>query len=188
MKKILSVLALIMSAMSFAQTNQLVWSNGRFMYGTPIENIDSLTFGEVLESDTMLFIMPRTVVMHDTVYVNNPTTDQNECPCSVDKSQIYAEKLVGKWKNWDGDFWGEKIYTFNGDNTGYESGYGNEKEMSFKWQVEKHNANYYIHVIDWTWDSDTKANIYWQVEFMTDDIIVMTGIGTEDGTFERIFQ
>ena len=108
----------------------------------------------------------------------------------VDNSQRYAEKLVGKWKNWDGDFWGDKIYTFREDKTGAESGYGIEENMTFDWTIEKYNSNYYIHVINWNWNENNRVfhvdNIYYQVEFMSDDIIYMSGTGTEDGTFIRV--
>ena len=80
MKKLLTLLAVwLFSLLSFAQSNQLVWNNGRMQYAAPIANIDSITFpGNVLASDTLHFILPRsqekyiydtiTVEKHDTVY------------------------------------------------------------------------------------------------------------------------
>ncbi len=53
-----------------AQTNQVVWNNGRVQFATPFANIDSLTYlGNVEESDTLHFILPRAV--HDTVYIHD---------------------------------------------------------------------------------------------------------------------
>ncbi len=80
MKNSLTLLAVcLFSLMSFAQSNQLVWNNGRMQYAAPVANIDSITFpGNVLASDTLHFILPRsqekyiydtiTVEKHDTVY------------------------------------------------------------------------------------------------------------------------
>ena len=89
MRKIFTIIALVaISMFAMAQTNQLVWSNGRLIYGTSIETIDSLTYGEMEEVDTLHLLLPRTLVkvvhdtvyIHDTVYVEvpgNPTTPEN---------------------------------------------------------------------------------------------------------------
>ncbi len=81
MKKIFFLLAgIACSLLSYSQTNQVVWNNGRVQFGMPIANVDSLTFpGTIAESDTFHFILPRavhdtviktvTVVQHDTVYI-----------------------------------------------------------------------------------------------------------------------
>ena len=72
MKRLVLSLAVVVSGLlSFAQTNQMVWNNGRMQYAAPIVNVDSLTFpNEVLESDTLYFILPRSMkqVVHDTIY------------------------------------------------------------------------------------------------------------------------
>ena len=68
----------------------MVWNNGRMQYAVPIVKVDSLTYpNEVLESDTLFLIMPRsikqaehdtatvvkrdtvTIVQHDTIYIQN---------------------------------------------------------------------------------------------------------------------
>ena len=70
MKKLFFLLALVaMSLLSFGQDNQLVWTNGRLLYGTPIESIDSLTYDEMEDVDTLHLLLPRTLikVVHDTV-------------------------------------------------------------------------------------------------------------------------
>ena len=57
-----------------AQTNQVVWNNGRIQFATPFANIDSLTYtGDVTQSDTLHLILPRSIqqVVHDTIYIQN---------------------------------------------------------------------------------------------------------------------
>ena len=65
---------LLCALFSFAQTNQMIWNNGHMQYAAPITHIDSLTFpDEVLDSDTLRFILPRATkqieYVHDTTYV-----------------------------------------------------------------------------------------------------------------------
>ena len=79
MKKVITLLAVVVcSLLSYGQTNQMVWNNGRMQYAQPIVNVDSLTFpNRVSESDTLQFILPRskevyiydTVVIHDTLRI-----------------------------------------------------------------------------------------------------------------------
>lgn len=55
-----------------AQTNQVVWNNGRIQFATPFANIDSLTYtGDMTQSDTMHLLLPRSIqqVVHDTTYI-----------------------------------------------------------------------------------------------------------------------
>jgi hypothetical protein len=81
MKKVILLLAVAMcSLLSYSQTNLMVWNNGRMQYAQPIVNVDSLTFPDrVSESDTLHFILPRSIVRtvyetitiekHDTLYL-----------------------------------------------------------------------------------------------------------------------
>ena len=49
--------------------NQVVWHNGKVMYGSPIPTVDSITFAaEIESSDTLHLILPRTIIkeVHDT--------------------------------------------------------------------------------------------------------------------------
>ena len=75
MKKLLFLLVgIACSLLSYAQTNQVVWNNGRIQFAQPIVSIDSLTYlGDVEESDTIHLILPRvihdTIIQHDTVYI-----------------------------------------------------------------------------------------------------------------------
>ena len=76
MKKLFFLLACVaMSVLSMAQVNQLVWANGRLLYGSPITNVDSLTYDESAGMDTLL--LPRVLMkeVHDTVYVTQVVHD-----------------------------------------------------------------------------------------------------------------
>ena len=81
MKKLFFFVAFVaMSVVSVAQVNQLVWANGRLLYGTPVESMDSLTYDEMQDVDTLHLLLPRTliqvvhdtVIIHDTVYITVP--------------------------------------------------------------------------------------------------------------------
>lgn len=87
MKKFYILLAFVaISMLSMAQVNQLVWANGRLLYGSPIKNIDSLTYGNLGDIDTLHLLLPKTtlnvihdtVIIHDTIYVNNGSEGGNE--------------------------------------------------------------------------------------------------------------
>ena len=64
-----------------SQDNQLVWANGRLLYGTPIESIDSLTYDEMEDVDTLHLLLPRTLikVVHDTVYIHDTVYVETDC-------------------------------------------------------------------------------------------------------------
>ena len=74
MKKVILLLAVAMcSLLSYAQSNQVVWNNGRVQHAQPITNIDSITFptSDDMDADTLHLILPRhiTHIVHDTVKV-----------------------------------------------------------------------------------------------------------------------
>ena len=82
MKKLFFLLACVaMSVLSFGQDNQLVWANGHLLYGTPIESIDSLTYDEMEDVDTLHLLLPRTLikVVHDTVYIHDTVYVETDC-------------------------------------------------------------------------------------------------------------
>ena len=67
MKKLFFFLAFVaMNVFSFGQ-NQLVWLNGKLLYGTPIESIDSMTYNEMQDVDTLHLLLPSALVKRDTV-------------------------------------------------------------------------------------------------------------------------
>ena len=76
-KLLLSLAAAFTTLLSFAQTNQMIWCNGRAQFAQPIVKVDSLTYpDEVPQSDTLRFILPRTIkrVVYDTVTEVTPVT------------------------------------------------------------------------------------------------------------------
>ena len=69
MKKVFLLAALLAATLcAMAQQNQVVWHNGKVMYASPIPTVDSITFAaEIESSDTLHLILPRTIIVHDTV-------------------------------------------------------------------------------------------------------------------------
>lgn len=74
MKKVFLLAALLVASMSMmaeepqSAMNQVVWHNGKVMYANPIPTVDSITFAAEIEfSDTLHLILPRTIIVHDTV-------------------------------------------------------------------------------------------------------------------------
>lgn len=87
MKRNLIVVALVaMCMLAMAQSNQLIWDSGRLVYGIPMETIDSLTYGEMEEQDTLHLLLPQTLTvikqdtmcLHDTIYVKVPSTGTSD--------------------------------------------------------------------------------------------------------------
>lgn len=73
MKKLFFLLAcVVMSLLSYGQDNQLVWANGRLLYGTPIVGMDSLTYDEMEDVDTLHLLLPRVLMkyIHDTIVLH----------------------------------------------------------------------------------------------------------------------
>ena len=103
MKKISFSLAVVLcSLLSYGQTNQVVWNNGRVQYAAPIGNIDSMTYqNRITESDTLFFILPRsaervvhdTVFIHDTVYISEDKDDalKGAFSVSADKQVVFSK-------------------------------------------------------------------------------------------------
>jgi uncharacterized protein (TIGR02145 family) len=82
MKKLFFMLACVaMSVLAMGQNNQLVWANGRLLYGTPVESIDSLTYDAMQDIDTLHLLLPRTLikVVHDTVYIHDTVYVETDC-------------------------------------------------------------------------------------------------------------
>ena len=139
MKKLFIIFTLVaINFVAMAQTNQLVWTNGKLMYGTPIATIDSITYGEVQETDTLLLLLPRTLIktiydtiylretvyVHDTIYINNcvstPNLNITHEYVDLGLSVKWATCNVGAYKPEDyGNYfaWGEvtpkKSYEWN---------------------------------------------------------------------------
>ena len=71
----------VMSVLAMGQDNQLVWANGRLLYGTPVAGIDSLTYDKMQDVDTLHLLLPRTLikVVHDTVYIHDTVYVETDC-------------------------------------------------------------------------------------------------------------
>ena len=82
MKKVFLTLAVIVMAIcASAQKNQYFWYQGNLMLGNPIAQIDSVTFGNEDDTDSIIVYLPRTIIktveVHDTVYI---TIHDTICP------------------------------------------------------------------------------------------------------------
>ena len=101
MKKLFLMLVCVaMSVLAMGQDNQLVWANGRLLYGTPIESIDSLTYDEMQDVDTLHLLLPRTLikVVHDTVYIHDTVYVEVNDGGNVENSHEYVDLgLSVKW-------------------------------------------------------------------------------------------
>ena len=141
MKRIFTIIVLVaMGMFAMAQTNQLIWSNGRLIYGTSIETIDSLTYGEMEDIDTLHLLLPRTLikVVHDTVYVHDTIYINN---CDPETPEVGTHEYVDlglsvKWATCNvgaetpedyGDYfaWGEV-----------------EPKTTYDWSTYKYGTNY----------------------------------------------
>ena len=101
MKKLFFFVAFIaMSMLSMAQVNQLVWANGRLLYGTPVESIDSLTYDAMQDIDTLHLLLPRTLikVVHDTVYIHDTVYVETDCGEDTPSSAGIGVFSVGEGK------------------------------------------------------------------------------------------
>lgn len=88
MKKIFLTLAIfVMAICASAQKNQYFWYQGNLMLGSPIAQIDSVTFGEGEQVDTLHIMRPRTIIktMHDTVYI---TIHDTVCPDDIPEGAL----------------------------------------------------------------------------------------------------
>ena len=100
MKKLFFLLACVaMSVLAMGQDNQLVWANGRLLYGTPIVGMDSLTYDEMEDVDTLHLLLPRTLikVVHDTVVKTEVVHDTIiEIHTQIVHDTVYIETDCGE--------------------------------------------------------------------------------------------
>ena len=100
MKKLFFMLALVaISVLSYGQDNQLVWANGRLLYGTPIVGMDSLTYDRMEDVDTLHLLLPRTLIKveHDTVYIHDTINLADQQLTNI-KLQTLDATLVSQFK------------------------------------------------------------------------------------------
>ena len=144
MRKIFTIIALVaISMFAMAQTNQLVWSNGRLIYGTSIESIDSLTYGEMEDIDTLHLLLPRTLVkvvydtvyVHDTVYINNCDTT----PIVPETTHEYVDLGLPSGLKWATCNVGANAP----EDYGYYFAWGEvEPKTTYGWSTYKYGTNY----------------------------------------------
>ncbi len=114
MKKVLFFLAMVLSSAIVAQTNQVVWLNGKVLYGHPITTIDSITYdmNGMMEGDTLHLIMPRSTVyvvhdtiikevikevvkeVHDTLYIDTCHDDDSDSKVLTGIFSVSADKQI----------------------------------------------------------------------------------------------
>ncbi len=114
MKKVLFFLAMVLSSAIVAQTNQVVWLNGKVLYGHPITTIDSITYdmNGMMEGDTLHLIMPRSTVyvvhdtiikevvkevvkeVHDTLYIDTCHDDDSDSKVLTGVFSVSADKQI----------------------------------------------------------------------------------------------
>ncbi len=105
MKKLLFLLSVAFSTLLLhAQTNQVVWLNGKVYYEQPVTAIDSITYdmSNVVERDTLKLLLPRTIreivyrdviqEVHDTIYVYKCSGDDSNVLMGV--FSVSADKQV----------------------------------------------------------------------------------------------
>ncbi len=109
MKKLFFLFAVALSSLLQAQTNQVVWLNGKVYYEQPIATIDSITYdmNNMIEGDTLKLILPRAskeivyqeVIkeVHDTVHVAvHDTVYLYKSPCDYDSTALTGVFYVGE--------------------------------------------------------------------------------------------
>ena len=161
MKKLFFILACVaMSVLAMGQVNQLVWANGRLLYGTPIESIDSLTYDEMEDVDTLHLLLPRTLikVVHDTVVKTEVVHDTIiEIQTQIVHDTVYVETDCG-----DNDTPSSGIGTFSVSET---------KQVTFS----KGNLQYTQSSNTWAfaenqWDYLGEANIAIDADVLADKV------------------
>ncbi len=85
MKRFYLVLAVaLLSLLSVnAQTNQVVWVNGRAVMGQSIGQVDSIKYGTMEEADRLYLTLPRKVVIHDTIIETTVVRDTFHIPADA---------------------------------------------------------------------------------------------------------
>lgn len=83
MKKFYLMLAVVLLSLlsANAQTNQVVWVNGRAVMGQAISQVDSIKYGTMEEADRLYLTLPRKVVIHDTIHKDNSSTRYHSYSC-----------------------------------------------------------------------------------------------------------
>lgn len=85
MKKFYLMLAVVLLSLlsANAQTNQVVWVNGRAVMGQAISQVDSIKYGTMEEADRLYLTLPRKVVIHDTIIETTVVRDTFHIPADA---------------------------------------------------------------------------------------------------------
>lgn len=85
MKKFYLMLAVVLMSLlsANAQTNQVVWVNGRAVMGQAISQVDSIKYGTMEEADRLYLTLPRKVVIHDTIIKTTVVRDTIHIPADA---------------------------------------------------------------------------------------------------------
>ena len=103
MKKLFLLLACVaMSVLAMGQDNQLVWANGRLLYGTPVAGMDSLTYDDMDDVDTLHLLLPRTLIkaVHDTVYTHDTVYVETDCGGDENTLTQGISVQARRWTHW----------------------------------------------------------------------------------------
>lgn len=85
MKKFYLMLAVVLCSLlsANAQTNQVVWVNGRAVMGQAISQVDSIKYGTMEEADRLYLTLPRKVVIRDTIIETTVVRDTFHIPADA---------------------------------------------------------------------------------------------------------
>ena len=85
MKKFYLMLAVVLCSLlsANAQTNQVVWVNGRAVMGQAISQVDSIKYGSMEEADRLYLTLPRKVVIRDTIIETTVVRDTFHIPADA---------------------------------------------------------------------------------------------------------
>lgn len=85
MKKFYLMLAVVLLSLlsANAQTNQVVWVNGRAVMGQAISQVDSIKYGSMEEADRLYLTLPRKVVIRDTIIETTVVRDTFHIPADA---------------------------------------------------------------------------------------------------------
>jgi len=157
MKKLVTILAIALcSTLAMAQTNQYFWYNGNLIMGNPINQVDSITFGQIDDVDSITLYLPHTIkVVHDTVYV---TVHDTINPCDIPDGAISGKFSVSPTK---------QVY-FSKGNLQYQASTNTWRFAENQWDyVGADNANIsstyngWIDLFGWgTGDNPTNCSYY----------------------------
>ncbi len=116
---------------------------------------------------------------------------QNECSCEdmIDRTQEYSSNLAGLWLNNQHELSGSYYFNFDANGTGYYTMTLGAQYEQYNWEIKKISGKYYIHRSNlrntYGTNNISIEDDYIELQFVENDIIVMTGLNTRSGTYYR---